>query len=330
MRVRELSILGRVAAIMLAGALSACASSGVPLSPPQLLAEQPPLKASKNSTAPVDAPTDVASLPDQQQDISDPYEKMNRSVFKANERFNHAVLYPMAEAYDNNVPESVRTGIQNFATNLGEPLVFANDVLQLRPQAAATTLGRFAFNSTIGIGGVFDVATPRDMPHQSGDFGQTLYVWGMRDTKYLVVPVIGPTNVRDLFGTAVEFAATIPVGGFLQTELAARYTTQVANTANNLTVMGSVATPVAQLDQVGEMQALEDSSLDFYTMLRSVADQKRQAELNEALQTSGWTAGFGSSPPAPDVTVAAVPSPIPHPGPVGGDQDLLANIPIAR
>ena len=85
--------------------------------------------------------------------------------------------------------------------------------LQLRLGAAATTVGRFAVNSTFGVGGLFDVATRQNLPHQSGDLGQTLYVWGMRDSPYLVLPVIGPTNVRDLIGTTVEFAATLPAGG---------------------------------------------------------------------------------------------------------------------
>ncbi len=80
-------------------------------------------------------------------------------------------------------------------------------MLQLRLEAAATTVGRFAINSTVGVGGLFDVATKQKLPQQSGDFGQTLYVWGMRNSPYLVLPVIGPTNVRDLIGTTVELAA---------------------------------------------------------------------------------------------------------------------------
>ena len=125
-------------------------------------------------------------------------------------RFNHSVIYPAAKAYHNVVPEPVRNSIENFVSNLDEPFVFANDVLQLRLEAAATTVGRFAVNSTVGVGGLFDVATKQKLPQQSGDFGQTLYVWGMRNSPYLVLPVIGPTNVRDLIGTTVEIATAIP------------------------------------------------------------------------------------------------------------------------
>ena len=149
-------------------------------------------------------------LPDEPRRSRDPLEKMNRSVFERNQRFNHAVVYPVAKAYRNNVPEPVRNSVEAFASNLTEPMVFANDVLQLRLGAAATTVGRFAINSTIGVGGLFDVATRQNLPRQSGDLGQTLYVWGMRDSPYLVLPVIGPTNVRDLVGTTAEFVATHP------------------------------------------------------------------------------------------------------------------------
>jgi len=291
--------------LVLTCGLSACASGGVAPSP-EFLASQPPASAAKNASAPVDAPTDVAALPDDQGLTADPYEKMNRAMFDRNQRINHAVIYPVAEAYHNNVPEQVRKSVANFANNLGEPMVFANDVLQLRLGAAATTAGRFAMNSTIGVGGLFDVASKQKLAQQTGDFGQTLYVWGMRKSDYLVVPVVGPTNVRDLLGTAVDLVATIPAGGLLQEGIeATHYAAQAANTANTITVAGSVATPITKLDDVQQMQTLEDSSLDFYTMLRSTVEQKRQAELDEAVANSYWTA------PAPSPATTSV-LPTPH------------------
>jgi len=286
---------------MLTCGLSACASGGTPS--PEFLASQSSASTVKNASAPVDAPTDVAALPDAQGETADPYERMNRATFERNQRINHAVIYPVAKAYHNTVPDPVRKSVSNFASNLGEPMVFANDVLQLRLGAAATTAGRFAMNSTIGVGGLFDVASKQKLERQSGDFGQTLYVWGMRKSDYLVVPVIGPTNVRDLIGTTVDFVATIPAGGWLQSGFAAsQYASQAANTANTLAVAGSVATPITKLDDVQQMQTLEDGSLDFYTMLRSVVEQKRQAELDEAVANSLWTA------PAPSQTTTS-PSP---------------------
>jgi phospholipid-binding lipoprotein MlaA len=308
---------------MLTCGLSACASGGVAPSP-EFLASQPPASTAKNASAPVDAPTDVAALPDDQGMTADPYEKMNRAMFERNQRINHAVIYPVAKAYVNNVPEQVRKSVSNFAGNLGEPMVFANDVLQLRLGAAATTAGRFAMNSTIGVGGLFDVASKQNLAPQTGDFGQTLYVWGMRKSDYLIVPVIGPTNVRDLIGTTVDFVATIPAGGLLQSGVAAsQYATQVTNTANTLAVAGSVATPITRLDDVQQMQTLEDSSLDFYTMLRSVVEQKRQAELDEAVANSLWTA----SPPS-QAASSASPSTLlrREPPRAAKEEELLNNV----
>ena len=287
---REFAILGRAAAIALASALSACASGAATVASPKFLAAQTSPDALKNNSASVDAPKDLAGLPDAPNEVSDPLERMNRSVFERNQRFNHAVVYPVAKAYRNNVPEPVRDSVEAFAGNLTEPLVFANDVLQLRLQAAATTVGRFAINSTLGVAGLFDVATRQNLPHQSGDLGQTLYVWGMRESPYLVLPVIGPTNVRDLIGTTVEFAAMLPAGELPAGEFLEVLPTQVASTINDLGVAGSAASPFTKLGQVDQMEELEENSIDFYAMLRSVVSQKRQAELQEALETSGWTA----------------------------------------
>ena len=284
---------------------------------PELLASHNPSVEPKDTQAALDAPKDVASLPDEPQEVSDPLERMNRSMFERNQRFNHAVVYPVANAYHNSVPEPVRNSVEAFASNLSEPMVFANDVVQLRLGAAATTLGRFAVNSTFGVAGLFDVATRQNLPHQSGDLGQTLYVLGMRDSPYLVLPVIGPTNIRDLIGTTVEFAATLPAGGVLPAQIAA--------TVNDLTVVGTVASPFTKLGQADQMQELEEGSIDFYSMLRSVVYQKRQAELQEALETSGWTAHPAGSFEGPGTASATTASLLHVPVPATKEQELVAN-----
>jgi phospholipid-binding lipoprotein MlaA len=264
---RDGFILTRILlAVATAATLSACASSEAGLPKPQFLASP--------------------DQPAEPQEIADPMEKQNRAVFDSSQEFNHAVIYPLAKSYNQNVPEEVRDRISAFTTNLGEPVVFANDVLQLRLEAAATTFGRFIVNSTVGIGGLFDVAATQQMPHQSGDFGQTLYVWGVHDSPYLYLPILGPTNVRDAIGSGIEFAAQIPAGGL--------YPARFAATAQNVATAGTILTPLSDLSKVEEMESLEQSSLDFYSMLRSVADQKRQAELREAIETSALTA-----PPQP-------------------------------
>jgi phospholipid-binding lipoprotein MlaA len=288
MRVEALTIVKVMAAVALAAALSACATDGPSLRAPDRLAKDEPVSVASPATAEApttaDASTDIASLPgDEAAEAHDPLEKMNRSTFERNQRLNRAVVYPVAKAYINTVPEPVRNSVENFTQNLSEPMTFANDILQLRVGAAVTTLGRFTLNSTIGVGGLFDVASKHDLPEQSGDFGQTLYVWGMRKSPYLVVPLIGPTNVRDLFGTTVDVAATIPAGGLLPT--------QYATAVNNVSVAGTVTTPMSKLGEADQLKQLEDTSIDPYIMLRSVVQQKRQAELQEALETSAWTAG---------------------------------------
>jgi len=265
---RDCSILMRIiAALMIAAGLSACASTQGGMPRPEFLAR--------------------ADQPVEPTEPSDPLEKQNRAVFESNQEINHAIIYPLAKGYNENVPEDLRDRIDAFTVNLGEPVVFANDVLQLRFEAALMTAGRFALNSTIGIGGLFDVAATQQMPRQSGDFGQTLYVWGVRDSPYLVLPILGPTNVRDAVGSGIEFAAQIPAAGLYPAGLA-------STVAGNVATAGTVLGPLSDLSRAGDMQTLEESSLDFYSMLRSVAAQKRQAELQEALETSALTA-----PPVP-------------------------------
>lgn len=262
MKVR--AIVNWVGCILAGVGLSACAGTAPSLPSAQYLAS--PEKA------------------DEPRAIADPNEEFNRSVFESNQKFNHAVLYPVAKAYNDGIPEDVRDRVAAFAANLSEPMVFANDILQLRLKAAATTLGRFALNTTIGLGGLFDVAATQGLAPQSGDFGQTLYVWGYRDSDYAVLPIIGPTNVRDAIGGVVEFAAELPSGvaGVL-------VPAQYASMANVVGTAGTVTSPLTKLSKAEDMQTLEDSSIDFYTMLKSVTDQKRQAELQEALNTSALT-----------------------------------------
>src|SRR5262249_15612144 len=152
-------------------------------------------------------------------------------------------------------------------TNLSEPMVFANNVLQLRFDAAATTFTRFVTNSTIGLGGLFDVAaTDFGQQRQSGDLGQTLYVWGVRDTAYLVLPVLGTGNLRDGMGTGLSMLAPMGVVSVVPTKL--------ATTTTQVNTVDAVGKPIAGLGKVEMMEELEASSLDFYVMLRSMSDQK--------------------------------------------------------
>ncbi|MBE9516851.1 MAG: VacJ family lipoprotein [Proteobacteria bacterium] len=130
----------------------------------------------------------------------DPWEGFNRSIYIFNDTVDDYVLKPVAEGYEFITPVIVRKGISNFFSNLLEPTVIINDLLQGKLVNFTSDTGRFLINSSIGIGGLFDVATPMGLRQHKEDFGQTLGVWGLPDGPYLVLPFIGPKGVRDGFG----------------------------------------------------------------------------------------------------------------------------------
>ena len=130
----------------------------------------------------------------------DPWEKLNRKVHGFNNVVDRHVAKPLAHAYVAVVPRPVRLGVGNFFSNLGQPISAVNALLQGKPKQAAQALGRFALNSTLGWGGLFDPASNVNLPHHSEDFGQTLGVWGWQRSRYVELPLFGPRTVRDVFG----------------------------------------------------------------------------------------------------------------------------------
>lgn len=139
-------------------------------------------------------------------EIEDRFEGFNRSVYRFNFEFDHYVYLPIVRGYRFVVPRPVRTGISNFFSNLGEIRNATNGVLQARPEVASRATIRFLVNSTIGVLGFFDVATELGVDQQREDFGQTLGWWGVRSGPYLVLPILGPSSVRDGVGLPVDFA----------------------------------------------------------------------------------------------------------------------------
>ncbi|WP_036596958.1 MlaA family lipoprotein, partial [Ottowia thiooxydans] len=130
--------------------------------------------------------------------IHDPWESFNRRVHSFNDAADRFVLRPVAIGYKKIMPEPVQTGISRFFANLGMPVTLVNQALQGRPHDAAKSLGRFAINTTLGIAGVFDPASRFGLPKRNDeDFGQTLATWGWSDSRYLVLPLLGPRTVRD-------------------------------------------------------------------------------------------------------------------------------------
>jgi len=131
---------------------------------------------------------------------NDPYEPMNRQVFEMNRKADQVVIKPVAEAYAEVVPEEARNGVHNFIVNLRLPITFANDLLQGELERGGETVARFGINSTVGVAGLFDVASGWGIAFHTEDFGQTLAVWGVDEGPYLVVPFYGPDPPRDLAG----------------------------------------------------------------------------------------------------------------------------------
>ncbi|NKB64941.1 MAG: VacJ family lipoprotein [Gammaproteobacteria bacterium] len=138
----------------------------------------------------------------------DPFEKMNRSILKFNLKADKYVLKPVAKTYKKVIPQPVRNGIRNFFSNLREPLNIVNDLLQGNLVQAGRDTGRFVINTTFGFFGLNDVAKYMNLPRNREDFGQTLAVWGVPSGPYLVLPFLGPSNLRDATGLVPEFKYT--------------------------------------------------------------------------------------------------------------------------
>jgi phospholipid-binding lipoprotein MlaA len=138
------------------------------------------------------------------QDVADPLEGFNRSMFSVNEVLDKYALRPVAQAYDTVSPLPVKAGVGNFFGNVGELWVGANSALQGKVEDAGAGLARFLINSTVGIFGLFDVASELGFERYNEDFGQTLAVWGVGDGPYLFLPLIGPRTSRDFAGWAVD------------------------------------------------------------------------------------------------------------------------------
>lgn len=139
-------------------------------------------------------------------DVYDPYEGWNRGVYNFNDKVDRAVLEPVAKGYRAVTVEPVRGTVSNFLTNLNQPVVFANTILQGKPTAAVDTFARFLVNSTVGLGGLFDPATSLNVPAHREDFGQTLGVWGVPNGPFFMTPFVGANNLRDSVGSVVDIA----------------------------------------------------------------------------------------------------------------------------
>ena len=138
-------------------------------------------------------------------EVSDPLESVNRRIYHFNQRLDEKVLLPVVRSYRFFVPAPVRTGVSNFFSNLGDVGNFANSLLQLKGKRSLETGGRLLLNTTVGLAGLWDPATRVGLVKQSEDFGQTLGHYGVGQGAYVMLPLLGPSNVRDAGGRAVDF-----------------------------------------------------------------------------------------------------------------------------
>jgi phospholipid-binding lipoprotein MlaA len=146
----------------------------------------------------------VTLPPNSPRSPQDPWESWNRGVYRVNDKLDRAIAKPVARTYVRFVPQAIRTGVTNFFDNLDTPTVMINDALQGKFLAAGNDLGRFLFNSTVGIGGILDPATHAGMDKNNEDFGQTLGHWGVHPGPFVELPILGPSDLRDAPSRVVD------------------------------------------------------------------------------------------------------------------------------
>jgi phospholipid-binding lipoprotein MlaA len=191
----------------------------------------------------------------------DPFEPANRAIFKFNDKLDTYIAQPIAKGYQKVTPQPLRQAITNFFSNLGDVGNFANDLLQLKITDATEDLMRLAMNSTFGIGGLIDFATPAGLPKHHQDFGLTLGHYGVPPGPYIVLPLFGPSSVRDGIGMGVDVRASI----ITYLEPAVRNPMYLAQFIS------------ARADLLGATDLLKQAALDPYSFVRDAYRQQRES-----------------------------------------------------
>ncbi len=222
-----------------------------------------------------------ASVPDDYRDPRDPWESFNRGVHSFNQEFDKAIFKPVAKGYQAIMPEPLDKGVANFFNNMLDFPSALNNLLQFKLSRAATDVGRILVNSTLGLLGFIDVASNMDMPSYKEDFGQTLGYWGIDPGPYLVLPILGPRNVRDTVGLVVDWY-TQPVA-----YLDERYVRW------GLAILYGID---KRADLLGATDVLEAAALDHYSFTRDAYLQKRRNDVydgNPPLEDEFWEEDAG-------------------------------------
>ncbi len=198
----------------------------------------------------------------------DPLEPFNRGVYRFNDAVDTAVVKPVATAYVEVTPQPVRTGVNNFFSNLGDLWSTFNALFQLRPKEAGENLMRFSVNTVFGLGGVLDIASEAGIPRTKIDFGQTLGRWGVPPGPYVVLPLLGPSSVRDTGGLVVDLAAD-PLN-------------QLDNKANRNALWALEVVDI-RAGLLGASNVLEEAALDKYSFTRDLYLNRRQSQVDRMI-----------------------------------------------
>lgn len=203
-------------------------------------------------------------------EINDPFEGTNRAIFAFNNTVDDAIINPVIKGYRSAVPTPARKGLSNFISNIGAPIDFMNQILQGDVSGAGDTLVRTTINTVLGLGGLIDLAGHEGIEHEDEDFGQTLGTWGVGHGPYVVVPIIGPSSLRDYAGHLVDaFADPVRIYASNVDEMHIYYT-KAGLTYFDLRE--------SLMDVLTE---LEKSSIDYYATTRSAYYQNREAAVND-------------------------------------------------
>ena len=225
-------------------------------------------------------------------EINDPLEPTNRVFYAINNGIDTVLLRPLAVAYRYAVPRVIRIHTHQVLSNLDSPVLLANDMFQGKPRRAGDTLMRFLVNSTVGVAGIFDVATDLGYPAHDTDFGVTLALWGLPSGPFLFLPILGPTNPRDTAGFGVDIALDpLTYVGRGSTVTALQYT------RFGLSALDSRAAVLDDVDKI------KQQALDPYATFRSLARQHRDSQIQDTREDDQATVpAWFARPPAPAAT----------------------------
>ena len=210
---------------------------------------------------------------DETKEVFDPLEGYNRVMTNVNDKIYLYAFNPLSKGYAFIVPQPLRVGVSNAFDNLKFPIRFVNNILQFKFDHSIKELGRFMVNSTVGVLGLFDVATKAGIKRYNEDFGQTLGYWGVGSGFHIVLPFLGPSNLRDTLGFAVDTAIAPTTDSGLKYQIPKNDLESLGYTSLYYTNKNSL--------HLGEYENLKKDALDVYTFFRDAYEQKRAKEISE-------------------------------------------------